>query len=123
MFTSQVAPAKPARHARLIAKRAEPETRTGWPRALRDEERDVRPCVESILASPDPRLELVVVDDGSTDGTREILRELAGADARLRLFLQPENQGAVLTALRKWTKLCNEAGIEADFLVELMKAV
>ncbi|MCO5056823.1 MAG: DUF6031 family protein [Rhizobiaceae bacterium] len=37
--------------------------------------------------------------------------------------LQPENQGAVLTALRKWTKLCNEAGIEADFLVELMKAV
>lgn len=37
--------------------------------------------------------------------------------------LQPENQGAVLTALRKWTKLCNEAGIESEFLVEMMKAV
>jgi glycosyltransferase involved in cell wall biosynthesis len=35
--------------------------------------------------------ELVIVDDGSTDGTRRILESLA--DPRVRLFLQPANQG------------------------------
>jgi glycosyltransferase involved in cell wall biosynthesis len=36
--------------------------------------------------------ELVIVDDGSTDGTRELLGELAGLDG-VRVLLQPVNQG------------------------------
>jgi glycosyltransferase involved in cell wall biosynthesis len=35
--------------------------------------------------------EIVIVDDGSTDGTREYLRKLS--DPRIRLFLQEKNQG------------------------------
>ena len=36
--------------------------------------------------------EILIVDDGSTDGTRDILRELDGRDG-VRVFLQPVNQG------------------------------
>jgi glycosyltransferase involved in cell wall biosynthesis len=46
--------------------------------------------VKRVLASPHTA-ELVIVDDGSTDGTRDILTSFD--DARVRVFLQPENQG------------------------------
>jgi glycosyltransferase involved in cell wall biosynthesis len=46
--------------------------------------------VRAVLESPTVA-ELIIVDDGSTDGTREILATLD--DPRLRIILQPFNQG------------------------------
>jgi glycosyltransferase involved in cell wall biosynthesis len=46
--------------------------------------------VAEVLASPFT-MELVIVDDGSTDGTRERLATFA--DPRVRVLLQPRNQG------------------------------
>lgn len=50
----------------------------------------VKRCIESVLASPSVE-ELIVVDDGSTDGTRDILATLD--DDRLRVILHDQNQG------------------------------
>jgi glycosyltransferase involved in cell wall biosynthesis len=50
----------------------------------------VETVVDQVLASPWVQ-ELVIVDDGSTDGTREVLAKLA--DDRIRVLLQPENRG------------------------------
>jgi len=42
----------------------------------------------------DVELDIVVIDDGSTDGSRELLRELeAAGDLHFRLIEQPENVG------------------------------
>ena len=51
----------------------------------RDEAAAIEPCVRAILASRDVDLEVVVLDDSSTDGTDAIVRQLAEQDARVRL--------------------------------------
>jgi chlorobactene glucosyltransferase len=55
----------------------------------RNEAHNIRRCVESALASNYPRLELIVVDDHSTDATGAIAAELAAGDARLRVVTPP----------------------------------
>ena len=43
----------------------------------RNEERNIRACIESILAQDYPNFEVIVLDDRSADATPEILRQLA----------------------------------------------
>jgi len=50
----------------------------------------VSTVVQEVLDSP-YTAELIIVDDGSTDGTRDVLAELD--DPRIRVLLQPRNQG------------------------------
>ncbi len=54
-------------------------------------ERWVGQTIASVIAQSEPRWELIVVDDGSTDSTADRVRELT--DARIRLLRQ-ENRGA-----------------------------
>ena len=56
-----------------------------------NEAETIREIVAQVLAVPIEK-EILIVDDGSTDGTREILRDLDGKDG-IRVFLQPTNQG------------------------------
>ena len=50
----------------------------------------VADCVKSVLESPWVG-ELIIVDDGSTDGTRDILASMT--DSRVKVVLHAENQG------------------------------
>jgi chlorobactene glucosyltransferase len=51
----------------------------------RDEERSIERCVRSLLAQRWLDLEVIVVDDRSTDATPQILERLAREDSRLRV--------------------------------------
>ena len=57
-----------------------------------NERATIEAIVERVLASPFTS-ELVIVDDGSTDGTREVLQKLAQRDERIRLLEQNPNRG------------------------------
>lgn len=48
-------------------------------------------AVESILGQTHPDFEFLIIDDGSTDGSLEYLRNLT--DPRIRLITQPQNIG------------------------------
>lgn len=51
----------------------------------RNEARNIERCVRSILSTTYPHIELVVIDDSSTDGTAELARKAANADPRVRI--------------------------------------
>ncbi|MBB3142005.1 glycosyltransferase family 2 protein [Halomonas organivorans] len=54
-------------------------------------EKYVEQCLESVIGQTFKELEIIVVDDGSSDGTREIINRIAGLDDRVVPVLLPEN--------------------------------
>jgi glycosyltransferase involved in cell wall biosynthesis len=50
-------------------------------------------ALKSVRAQTDEDWEIVAVDDGSTDGSGEILRRWAAEDCRIRVVRLGENQG------------------------------
>lgn len=54
----------------------------------------VEECLDSIINQTYKNIEILLVDDGSTDGSGEVCDEYAKKDSRIRVFHQ-ENQGVV----------------------------
>jgi hypothetical protein len=55
----------------------------------RNEERSIGAALKAVLASRGVDYEVIVLDDGSTDGTAEIVRAVADANPRVRLETAP----------------------------------
>src|ERR1035437_343864 len=56
----------------------------------RNEARNIEACVRSILATIWPNIEVIVVNDHSTDGTGDIARRLAAENPRVRVIGNPD---------------------------------
>jgi glycosyltransferase involved in cell wall biosynthesis len=86
-----------------------------------NESRTLRSIVKRVLDSPvDLEIELVCVDDGSSDDSLAILRELAADDSRVKVVAQPRNMGkgkAIRTAIDNMTGdigIVQDADLEYD---------
>lgn len=58
-------------------------------------ERFLREAIDSIMIQTFTDFELIVIDDGSTDTTPDILKEYAARDLRILVKYQPRNTGIV----------------------------
>lgn len=56
-------------------------------------EKTLRKCLESLLAQTEPDFQVLMVENGSTDGSSAICREYAAADSRFVLIEMPANSG------------------------------
>jgi len=56
-------------------------------------ERYIAEAIESVLRSSYDELELIVVDDGSSDGTRAVAERYAAIDRRARVYVNDVNLG------------------------------
>ncbi len=59
-----------------------------------NEEHHVSPCLDSILSQTRRHIEVIVVDNGSTDGTAKIVERFSNRDARVRL-VKEDRKGVV----------------------------
>ena len=64
----------------------------------------LRQCIESITGQTYTDLQVVLIDDGSTDGSWDVLQELAKKDRRLEIYSQP-NCGVAATRNRLLDKV------------------
>lgn len=89
-------------------------------------------CLESICSQTLRELEVVCVDDASTDGSLSILREFAERDPRVKVVQAPENGGlsrsrnlamnhAYLTVAELVLKEWKEAGILEEYRTAFLK--
>jgi len=71
--------------------------------------------LRSVLAQTWTNLEIIAIDDGSSDRTVTILREYAARDSRIKVFINEQNLGFVRNfekgcslAKGKWISLCDQ---------------
>ncbi len=100
---------------------------------VRNEEKYIRSTIDSILAQSFVDFELIVINDGSSDATKSILKEYISMDSRVKI-IDNQNSIGVASSLNKAIDIAEgkyiariDAGDTADYLrfqkqVEYMEA-
>jgi Glycosyltransferases involved in cell wall biogenesis len=73
-------------------------------------ERYLARCLDSVIQNTYRNLEIICVDDGSTDGSPEILRDYAQRDARIPQLLRSKNYSKKHKLV--WTMFMLSPGID-----------
>ena len=68
-------------------------------------ERFLVPAIESVLAQTFTDFEFLILDDGSSDNTREVIESFASQDSRIRLIIR-ENRGLVASLNQLLAESC-----------------
>jgi len=90
--------------------------------AVRDGDRWLSDAVESVLAQSETALELIVIDDGSTDRTPALLDALSRSDPRIRVFHQsPAGLAAALNRGVAEARAPYVARLDADDLAHVTR--
>jgi len=66
--------------------------------AVFNEEECIKGTIESILNQTFDNFEFIIINDGSTDGTQEILEDYAQKDKRTKIFVNEKNIGPIKSA-------------------------
>lgn len=82
-------------------------------------ERFIQKCVQSIINQTHEELEVILIDDGSADGSLQICNELQEKDSRIRVIHQ-ENKGVSVTRNRGIGEATGEyiLFVDADDIIE-----
>ena len=73
-----------------------------------NEERYIARSLDSVLSQTESSIEVVVVDDASTDGTPDILRHYAQRDRRIVCLRNSRNCGLVKSRIKAWEHSCGK---------------
>jgi chlorobactene glucosyltransferase len=81
----------------------------------RNERRNIERCVASVLASRYERIDVIVVDDHSTDGTGDAARAIGAGDPRLRVIEAPDLPSGWFG--KQWACATGAAAARGDLLL------
>ena len=88
-------------------------------------EKYINACMDSVQAQTFADWEMLVVDDGSTDGTFDLVQRRSAQDSRIRLLTHPEHQNRGVSKSRQLgiSQCCGKyvSMLDADDLFELTK--
>jgi glycosyltransferase involved in cell wall biosynthesis len=63
-------------------------------------EKYLRDCIESVINQTEKDIEIICIDDGSTDNSLKILDEIAAEEERVKIFCNDKNRGLSYTRNR-----------------------
>ncbi len=80
----------------------------------------LKQCLDSVIRQSDEDIEIIIVDDASTDGSLAIIAEYEKRDSRIKTFFHSENRGMFVS---RNTAICNASGeyyifVDSDDFIE-----